>query len=134
MEIMTGMVRYYLGQVFSAYFGDHDLPPTTLDGYDFFLDALRMKLTRHNDLDSFRLALTHLLAHPEIEAEPLAGSNYPYDEEEIREVLRYMYTTLFPDAPPSPDAASAVRLVPGSLDDWWERTGHRPRSPDAENT
>ena len=66
-----------------------------------------------------------LLSHPEIDASAFAGGRYPYDDDEVREIVHYARSTIWPDAGPVPDRGPDVRLVNLSLQEWRAlRGGH----------
>lgn len=113
MEISRSFITHYLGNITVSWFNDHDLPPDDIDEYHNFVLDMKFYATKHNDLEKLRLAFEYLLAHPEINTEEFAGSRYGFDDEDMREIIRYAYQTMFPDAltiPPAPPPD--VTLVP----------------------
>ncbi|NJO55293.1 MAG: hypothetical protein HC834_01880 [Rhodospirillales bacterium] len=122
MDISYNIIQYYLQTITVAYFGTHDMPPDDLSGYDRYVEDLRIKAIRHRDLDALRLGFEYLLAHPEINLEEqYQGGRYPFDDAELREIIAYTRSKLWPDAGPiPPDGPPGVRLVQMSIDDWWK--------------
>ncbi|MBL7684422.1 MAG: hypothetical protein JNK65_00080, partial [Deltaproteobacteria bacterium] len=51
-----------------------------------------------------------------------AGGRYPFDNEEIREIIRYAWKTIWPEAKEiNRDTLPEIELVTMSLQDWWKR-------------
>jgi len=86
---------------------------------------MRLLAEQFGDLEALKLAFEYLLSHPEIDASAFAGDRYPYDDDEVREIVRYARATIWPDAGPVPERGPDVRLVNLSLQEWRAlRGGH----------
>jgi hypothetical protein len=128
MDISDQMVSFYLRNVTSVYFAEHDLPPDELSGYLEYVEGMKKEAVFHGDLETLRLGFEHLLGNPQLETEPLAATEYPFRESEIREIVRYARKIIWPDAAPIPPGGPpGVKIVRMSIDDWWAHTGHRPK-------
>jgi hypothetical protein len=121
MDLSESMIRYYLDSITVSYFNHNELPPDDVKGYYDQVLALKRKAVSHGDLDSLKVAFEYLLSHRELDCGRLGDDRYPYSDEEIREIIRYAWHTIWPE---TSDAAPAVhpdvRLVQMPLEDWWE--------------
>jgi hypothetical protein len=126
--IADGMLSYYLVGVTAGYFGRHDEPADDVQEYSYLIEDLRLGAALHGDLEYLRLGLEYLLAHREIDLVQFAGgTDFPYEQEQVREIIEYAWKTIWPDAPPIPSGCPpGVELVSMSLEEWWRHTGHRP--------
>jgi hypothetical protein len=119
MKISKPMVRYFLSYVTSGYFNHHDVHPDTVEGYQECVPNIQKLATKTGDLPWLRLAFEYLLAHPEIDTEPFAGLRYPYDDEEVRDILRFLWRNLWTDRQPRPaDQLPPVELAEMDADSW----------------
>jgi hypothetical protein len=120
MNISKGMLDHYLGYVTGHWFNDHDTPPDNINEYRSAVADIELDAARRNDFDPLRLGLDYLLCHPEIDLED-HGSCYPFLDEEVREIIRYIRRTIWPELPPvNPDEVKDVKLVYTSRFDWWD--------------
>jgi hypothetical protein len=120
MEISNGMLNHYLDYVTIGWFDDHDIPADDLGEYHQRIVKLERSAKRRNDLNPLRLGLDYLLCHPEIDLEA-HGGRYGWDDEEVRDIIRYIRRTIWPDLPPvNPDEVKDVKLVYTSRFDWWD--------------
>ena len=120
MDIPKHLIDTYVQDITVGYFDPEDLPPNDLSGYARCLRNVRIGARDFGDLDALKVAFDYLLAHPEIDTEQFAGSRYPYDDEEVREILRYAVAAIWPGAAPTaPEVLAEVRIVGDlSLDEW----------------
>jgi hypothetical protein len=120
--ISAEMVKHYLGCITVGYFDDHDLHPDDVTGYRACVAHLQAAAEHHGDLAPLRLALEHMLGTPGFDFAPYAGDRYPYDPEDVREIVQYVWETLWPDAAEIPPGGpTGVTLVKMSLEAWWAR-------------
>src|SRR5437867_1045758 len=120
MKISESMVRYYLHDITMGWFDPEDLPPDNITGYYDCVIQMKLHALKHNDLDVLKLAFEYLLANKQIKCEQFAGGRYPYDEQEVREIIHYAWKTIWPDSTPLlPGGPNGVEIVPMSIDDWW---------------
>ena len=124
MDISNEMIGFHLRLVTSAYFGKHDDVPADVTGYDAYIEDMKRQALHFGDLDALKLAFEHILANPEIDMVTLSQANFPYKEAEVREIIRYAWERIWPDADPiSPGGPPGVRLVDMPPGDWrthWE--------------
>jgi len=120
MQISESMIRYYLDTVTVGYFDDHELPPDDVRGYDPQVREIGLKLAKHGDAKSLRLAFAYLLRNTGLDLAALNGGRYPFDDGEMREMIRYCYETLFPgDKGPGEEDVGAVKIVQMPVEEWW---------------
>ena len=121
MRIGNGMFDHYLDKLTFEWFSDHDLPPEDMSDYDPKILALTNDARQHNDLTTFRLAMDWILLNPDKYNLEDHG-NYPFENEDVREILRYLRKKMYPDLPP-PDPAEVkdVEIVPMSRFEWWDQ-------------
>lgn len=115
MRVPVQLLDYYLSVVTVAYYNDHDSPPDEVEGYEEFVDSMAANAERRGDLETLKTAFAHLLAHPEIDCSRFGGGRYPYDDEEMREILAYVQERLGGDE----RRDAAVELVQQPLEDYW---------------
>ncbi|HLP91054.1 MAG TPA: hypothetical protein VK184_21030 [Nostocaceae cyanobacterium] len=106
------MVRDYLWYILGFWIIEHDLPADELSEYDEYIENMKMNAIRKDELDTLKLAFDHILANSKINTESLADSDYPWDDAEICEIIRYAYQKIWSNTPPiDPVASSEVKLV-----------------------
>jgi len=128
------MVRYYLDSIMTSYFNHHDVPPACVEDYFPQVMAMQRKLSVHGDENALKLACEHILENSDVDTEAFAGDRYPYSNQEIREIIRYAWKTLWPDANPlKPGGPPGVRLVEMPVEEWWRTsTDQQTRDPRRE--
>jgi hypothetical protein len=120
MELSSDMLDHYLGYVTLHWFNRHELPADSLNEYDSLISEIKSDAMRYNDLNPLRLGLDYLLCHSEIDLDA-HGGRYGWDDEEVREIIRYIRRTIWPELPPvNPDEVKDVKLVYTSRFDWWD--------------
>ncbi|MBD2504565.1 hypothetical protein [Anabaena azotica] len=112
MEISEYMVRSYLWYVTGFWIIKNDLPADHLFEYDEYIESMKKNAIYNDDLDTLKLAFEHILANPEIDTASLSESDYPWDDAKVREIIRYSWEKIWPDAPPIlPGVPTGVKLV-----------------------
>jgi hypothetical protein len=120
MEISKDVLNHYLDYVTVGWFNFRDDPPESVSDCHQKVLVIKDDATRRNDLQVLRLGIDYLLCHPEISLEGHGGV-YGWDDEEVREIIRYIRRTIWPDLPPvNPDEVKDVKLVYTSRFDWWD--------------
>lgn len=123
MKISKSMINYYLSSVTVGWFDDNDLPPDEVQKYLPLVQDIKTWATHHGDLETLKLSFEYLLTHPEINYEEFAGGRYPYDSEEIREIIEFVYRTIWTDSQQiSLERSPNVQLVQMPLEEWWSRS------------
>ena len=92
--------------------------------------SLRLAAEHQGDLPWLKLALEHVLLHPEQDWSELAGPRYPFNSREMVQMIDYIYKTIWPDAklPDSRSRPRNVELVPMSFEEC-AATAPRCRNP-----
>ena len=122
MRISESMLRYYLDTVTVGYFDDHDLPPDNVRGFDDYIQTMKQKALKHHDMDALRVALAYLLSSKGLDLATFSGGRYPFDDAEMRELVRHAYEVLFPaDDGLTETSLSSVELVQMPVEEWWRR-------------
>lgn len=120
MKISAAMVNHYLSDITVAWFNHHELPPDEIQDYFPLVQWMKQNASNHADLEYLKRAFEYLLTHPDINYEYFSGSRYPYDRDEIREIIEFAYRTIWPNTPRVLlDNSHDVQLVPISLEEWW---------------
>ena len=133
MNISESMIRYYLRNITMGWFDPEDEPPEDITEYYKCVQDMKLHAVNHNDLDALKLGLEYLLAHPELDYTKFSGGRYPYEPEEVREIIYYAWKTIWPDSEPVSDSTLlAVKLVRMTLEEWWESRGHKPGQKKAD--
>jgi hypothetical protein len=119
MKISKWLVAYYLRQITVSWFARETMPPAELDGYALLLDGLVAQAESNGEVEPLRRGIETILAHPEIEAAPLASVVFPYREEQARDLLRYILAALPPPDPSQgAEASGEAELVATPLAEW----------------
>lgn len=133
MEASKDMLDHYLQYVTVGWFDydEHDEPASDPRQYYDRVQELRKDAARRGDLGALRLGLDYLLCHPE-ESLNNHGYVYSWDDEDVREIVRYIRSTIYPNAPPvNCDEVKNVKLVYTSRFEWWDkRRAEGLHSPD----
>jgi len=124
VDISEAMLKHYLGYLTVSYFGRQDLAPDQLAGYDDAVEQMRLAAVAHDDLEPIRLGFDYLLSRDDVDLTDFDGGYYPYDAGEVREIIRYARSVIWPDVPAASSAElGEVRLVTMSTSDWWSSRG-----------
>jgi hypothetical protein len=91
MNISESMVRFYLTKVTNLWIIKNGVPADSLSEYDDYVEDIKRSAIYRNDLEALKLAFEHILANPDIDTAPLAESEYPWDDEEVRELIQYIW-------------------------------------------
>lgn len=119
MQIPYSLINFYLSQITVGYFSRNELPPDDVTGYADQLVHLEGLAIQHRELEPLRLGLEYLLSHPEIDTRELNGGRYPLNDRRVREIMHYVWKSLWPDAEPVPPGGPEnVHLVRMSLEQW----------------
>jgi len=121
MRISEPMIQYYLGTVTVGYFNDQDLPPNDVKSYECLVSTIRQKAVKHADMEHLHIALAWLLTNKEVDLQTFNGGRYPFDSEEMFDIICYIYNSLYPEKGyPAEELLKRVELVDVSLEDWWK--------------
>jgi len=127
-QLSREMVLHYLSSVTAGWFDHNDLPPDDVREYLPRVEEMKRHATRHADLENLRLAIEYLLTAPHLDLEHFAGPRYPYDADEVREIIEFAYKKIWPERT-LPTEAPAVDLVPIPVDEWWRRGSRADPEP-----
>ena len=122
MDIPESLINYYLSQVTVGYFNRNELPPEDLSGYDPQITRVEMLALSDDEMEPLKLGLEYLLGNPQIDCQAFNGGRYPFNDKRVREIIEYVWRSLWPDAEPIPPGGPpGVRLVKMPLADWRAR-------------
>ena len=99
MKISTAMVNHYLSDITVAWFNHHELPPDEMQEYLPLVQWMKQNASNHGDLEYLKLAFEYLLTHPDVNYEDFSGGRYPYDSDDIIEIIDFIYRTIWSDLP-----------------------------------
>ncbi|MBI4852735.1 MAG: hypothetical protein HY819_13145 [Acidobacteria bacterium] len=129
MNISSAMIRHHLDYVTVGWFNHNDLPPDNVEGYYKCVEQMRLNALAHNDLPYLKIAFEYLLGNSSIKCESFGDGRYPYDEEEVREIIEYAWKTIWPDAAPiSPNCHPEVNLVEIPTVEWWKNKDEQTKN------
>jgi hypothetical protein len=118
MKISDHLVMIYISFI-EAYLATHDLAPDRAEEWDPDIDNMGKAATMKGDMEILRLAIEHILEHPEINAEALFDTPYALGEEAARAALARARQRLWPDAGPIPKGGPpGVALIHMPEDEW----------------
>lgn len=100
MQMRKSLFRRYASHLTAGYFAQNDAPPATMEGYDPWVQDIAHRVERNGDATAFLAAIDWILAHPRVDASRFVTTVYPFDDEEVREILRYLRQEIFSDAGP----------------------------------
>lgn len=136
MEISEAMINYYLMNVTTGGKNPDDFSPDDVEDvseYYPLIQNMKSHTLRHGDLDALKLGFEYILANPDYKCVWMAGPVYSYEEEQVREIIEYAWKTIWPDSDPIPSGGpEGVKLVPTTLDQWWESRGYNPNKKNEE--
>ena len=126
MNISQGMLNHYINYVTSFYVLEHDEPfDEVTDCYEY-VQELKIEATQKGDLEPLKLGINYLLCHSEISLDNHGGA-YTWDDEEVREILHYIRSIVWPDAPKvNCEEVKDVELTDTTDIDWWKMRGVQP--------
>ena len=136
MEISESMINFYLMNVTTGGKKPDEFSPDDVEDvseYYPFVQNMKMHAVYHGDLDALKLGLEYILANPDYECLWMAGPVYSYEENQVREIIYYAWKTIWPEADPiTRESTGDIKLVPTTLDEWWESRGHKPGQKKAD--
>jgi hypothetical protein len=111
VEIEKATIRKYLEQV-SAYVCDHGWLPDDVTGYYDYIINMKKSASRQGELDILLLSIDCLLLDPSLNAPSFASLHNDFDPDEMEELLRYIRTVAYPNAPPlNSETIKDVKIV-----------------------
>ena len=105
------MINYYLDTITVGYFNENDLPPDNVRDYEFLVEEMKLKAVRNGDLKYLKLAIAWLLANEAVDPTSFNGGRYPFDADEMREILSFVYQSLMADG----EQPSSICIAPVEL-------------------
>jgi hypothetical protein len=124
MKISKDVIDYYLECITLHWFNDHDDPARNMSEYYDRVVNIKLMASQHNDLEILRLGLDYLLCHPEISLEA-HSSSYGWDDDEVRDIIRYIRTIIWPDAlEVNNNGVKDIHLTNQSRFNWWKNRDH----------
>lgn len=128
MQISEPMIRYHLRDILLSWFNSNDLPPDDVNDYYKYVLEMQKGAVKHGDMDVLKLAFEYILSRPEFDCTRLDEGHYPYESEEIREIIFYAWQTLWGNDSISPANNEAIPLTKDAIDiefvaipiqEWW---------------
>ena len=120
MEIPRALIQHYIEHMTVGIFDHLDLPPDDLAEYDRYIRDMKLEAARKGDLDTLKAGLEYLLTNREIDTEPIADARYSFDDSEVRELLRYAYSKIWPESR-LPEQIPDVQLTDDATPEWRKR-------------
>lgn len=122
MDVSESMVRFYLDNVTVSWFSSNDTPPNELSEYKPYIEDMKRSAFKHKDLETLRIVFEYLIANPNIDCERFNGPRYPFDSDEIREIICYSWRVLWPDRSTIPIRnLPNIKFIKMPLEEWWVR-------------
>lgn len=120
MQISEPLIRYYLADILLCWFNSNDLPPDDVTAYYKYVLEMQKGAVKHGDIDVLKLAFEYILSQPKFDCTRLNESDYPYENEEIREIIFYAWQTLWPNgAIAFIKEPIDIELVTIPIQEWW---------------
>jgi hypothetical protein len=91
MDISESMVKFYLTKLTNLWIIKNGVPAENFSEYDEYIEQIKSSAIYRGDLEALKLAFEQILANPDINTESLAESEYPWDDEEVRDIIRYIW-------------------------------------------
>ncbi|MEJ7848371.1 MAG: hypothetical protein WKF92_09805 [Pyrinomonadaceae bacterium] len=120
MDISLGMINNYLNYITDGWIDTHG--PPAADLHDYYETVMQIKgdVDARNDTVPFLLGLDYLLCNPSLNLDE-HGTLYDWEDEEVREVIRYIRSTIYPNADPVDcEKMKEVNLLPMGEYEWWK--------------
>ncbi|WP_414549577.1 hypothetical protein [Anabaena sp. CCY 0017] len=102
------------------------VPADNLSAYDEYVEDIKRSAIYRNDLDALKLCFEKILADPGIDTGYLAESEYPWDDEEVREVIQYIWRKIWHEASGFTALPAAMRYIPKT--ESYDRRGTQDKS------
>jgi hypothetical protein len=97
MKISKAMLEAYIGGITNHWIIEHGIPPETSEHYAPYMEELKKTLIELDDINAFQIGIDFLLKHPEMDIAFLNGSEYAWEDVEIRPLLVYIRENLWSD-------------------------------------
>lgn len=91
MESSKARIKRYLPYITDGWIVDNDMPADELSEYDSYIQNMENLAANFGDLDALKQFFEHILTHPGINTEELAGSHFTWSNEQVREIITYVY-------------------------------------------
>ncbi len=91
------MVRFYLTKVTNLWIIKNGVPADSLSEYDDYVEDIKRSAIYRNEVDRLKLSFEEIMANPDIDTGELAESEYPWDDEEVRNIIQYICKKIWDD-------------------------------------
>lgn len=121
-KISNGMLINYVSYITNSWMIDNGEEQSS-DINEYYAKTLQMEkdMSYRGDLESFRLGLDFYLCHPEINLSRYFDIYYGWEDNELRELFKYLRKTLYSELlPVNCDEIKKVEIVFMSATDWWD--------------
>ncbi|MEX0339536.1 MAG: hypothetical protein AB3N11_10900 [Arenibacterium sp.] len=97
MNIQKSMIENYLDFITSLVFVDPGDVTEDMSVYDDAIESMESEARYDDNLEYLRFAMDSLIAKPDGRLEQFKGTGYPFTDQELHEILRYAFQTIWPD-------------------------------------
>jgi hypothetical protein len=119
MDVNRWLLRHYVDYVAAGWFDPEAFPPDDVREYGKHVEELRKAALAHHEMDALRLGLDYVLAHPDLDVSDIGRTRYPYSDDEVREIMKFIRKTIWPDTPVlSAEELGGIRLIKTTLAEW----------------
>lgn len=119
MNIQKNMIERYLNFITSLTFTDPGDVTEDMELYDEAIEAMASFARMDDNLEYLRVALDSLIADPDGRLEQFYGTGHPFTDQELHEILRYAYQSIWPGEHISaPGTAVPVEFLDVSDEEW----------------
>lgn len=132
MEICSTLFDRYLDMVTVGYFNYNEEPPDNVTEYFEIIEKMKRCAIHFDELEMLQLSIDYYLSHPEISLED-QGGRYPFTDAEVREIVQYIRSIIWPESPPvNEEALNQVKFVKEPLFSWRQRRQQQRRAGKGE--
>ena len=111
MEIRRGIIKKYLNLA-TSYIGIEGSLPDDVTGYHDYIVDMKKLAIYDGEINTLLLGIDCLLLDPNLDSPSFASLHNDFDPDEMEELLRYIRSVAFPNAPPlNPETIKDVKIV-----------------------
>ncbi len=115
MKISKAMLEGHIGSITNHWIIENGVPAENSEQYADYIGELKETLLYTDDMCAFQLGIDYLLTHPEVDITFLDGSEYVWEDDELRPLLIYIKEQLWSK---SDLESENVELVNMSIHEW----------------
>jgi hypothetical protein len=111
VEIRKSEIERYFDYVI-AYIADEGGEPDNLTDYHDYIINMKKLAAYKDELDLLLSGIDYYLLNPSLYTPTFTSVHYIFDADEMEELLQYIRSVAFPDAPPlNPETIKDVKIV-----------------------